>query len=40
VGDLTNKNVPLVYAVCGLCALLVTLVLGLGRDLRDFLAHG
>jgi MFS family permease len=40
VGDLTGKNVPLVYAVCGLCALLVTVVLGVRRDLRDFLANG
>jgi len=38
VGDLTGKNVPLVYAVCGACALLSTVVLGMRRDLREFLA--
>ena len=40
VGDLTGKNVPLIYAVCGGCSLLLTLWLGAGRDLREFLASG
>ena len=40
VGDLTGKNIPLVYAVCGVCALLVTLGLGMRRAVRDFLAEG
>jgi MFS transporter, DHA3 family, macrolide efflux protein len=39
VGDLTNKNVPLVYAICGGCALLLTLVFGLQRNLHNFLAN-
>jgi DHA3 family macrolide efflux protein-like MFS transporter len=40
VGDLTGKNVPLVYAVCGGAALLATLAGVARRDLRDFLANG
>jgi DHA3 family macrolide efflux protein-like MFS transporter len=39
VGDLTGKNVPLVYALCGGAAFLVSL-LGLRRDLREFLTNG
>lgn len=39
VGDLTGKNVPLVYAVCGGAALAVSLF-GLRRDLREFLVTG
>jgi MFS family permease len=39
VGDLTGKNIPLVYGVCGAAALLVSL-LGLRRNLREFLANG
>ncbi|MES1240942.1 MAG: MFS transporter [Acidobacteriota bacterium] len=40
VGDLTGKNIPLVYTVCGGAALLATLVGAARRDLRDFLANG
>ncbi len=40
VGDLTNKNVPLVFGVCGGAALLVTLVGVMRRELREFLATG
>ncbi|HEX3128756.1 MAG TPA: MFS transporter [Thermoanaerobaculia bacterium] len=40
VGDLTHKNIPLVYAVCGGAALLATFVGAARRDLRDFLANG
>lgn len=40
VGDLTGKNVPLIFAVCGGTALAVSLVLGVRRELREFLAHG
>lgn len=40
VGDLTHKNVPLVYSVCGGAALLATLVGASRRDLREFLANG
>jgi DHA3 family macrolide efflux protein-like MFS transporter len=39
VGDLTGKNIPLVYAVCGGAALLATL-LGTRRNLREFLVNG
>jgi MFS family permease len=40
VGDLTGKNVPLIYGVCGGLALLVASSLFVRRDLREFLAHG
>lgn len=40
VGDLTGKNIPLVYSVCGGAALLATLVGAARRDLREFLATG
>jgi MFS family permease len=40
VGDLTGKNVPLIYGVCGACSLLLTVWLGARRDLREFLASG
>ena len=37
--NLTGKSVPLVYAVCGGAALVVSLF-GLRRDLREFLVTG
>lgn len=40
VGDLTDKNVPLVLMVNGSLALLVSLLLGTRRDCRRFLANG
>jgi MFS family permease len=40
VGDLTGKNVPLIYAVCGGLALIVASGVFVRRDLREFLAHG
>jgi MFS transporter, DHA3 family, macrolide efflux protein len=40
VGDLTGKNVPLIFAVCGGTALVVSFILGARRDLREFLTHG
>jgi DHA3 family macrolide efflux protein-like MFS transporter len=40
VGDLTGKNVPLVYAVCGGLSLLVASGVFVRRDLWEFLAHG
>jgi len=40
VGDLTGKNVPLVYTVCGGLALLVASSVFVRRDLREFLAYG
>lgn len=39
-GDLTNKNVPLVYAVCGALAILVVLSTTARRRSREYLAHG
>jgi DHA3 family macrolide efflux protein-like MFS transporter len=38
LGDLTGKNVTLIYTGCGLAALLVTAILILRRPVRDFLA--
>jgi DHA3 family macrolide efflux protein-like MFS transporter len=40
VGDLTGKNIPLVYGICGGAALLATLIGVARRDLREFLANG
>ena len=40
VGDLTNKNVPLVLMVSASLALLATLLLGTRRNCREFLANG
>ena len=40
VGDLTGKNIPLIYGVCGGLALLVASSVFVRRDLREFLAHG
>ena len=40
VGDLTDKNIPLIYGACAGCALLLTLWLGMRRELREFLASG
>ena len=38
VGDLTNKNVPLVFAICAGLVLLVVLLLGFRRTCREYLA--
>lgn len=40
IGDLTDKNVPLVVMICGSLALVATLLLGTRRDCREFLANG
>ncbi len=40
LGDLTDKNIPLLYSLCGGAALLVTLIGVARRDLREFLAKG
>ncbi|HWM94126.1 MAG TPA: MFS transporter [Thermoanaerobaculia bacterium] len=40
LGDLTGKNVPLVYGVCSICGVLVVLVGMVRRELREFLASG
>lgn len=39
VGDLTGKNVPLIYAVCAASAVLLVLGFWVRRDFRDFLAN-
>lgn len=39
-GDLTGKNIPLIYGVCGACSLFLTLGLGLRRGVREFLSSG
>jgi MFS family permease len=39
-GDLTNKNVPLVYAVCGALAIVVVLLTTSRRESREYLANG
>ena len=39
VGDLTGKNVPLIYAVSAGASVLLVLVFSLRRDFRDFLAN-
>src|SRR5215210_210450 len=38
VGDLTNKNVPLVISVCAVLALVVVFLLGFRRSSREYLA--
>jgi MFS family permease len=40
VGDLTDKNVPLVVLLCCGLALATTLLLGFRRECREFLANG
>ena len=40
VGDLTGKNVPLVYSVCGAFTVIVILATCLRRDTREYLAWG
>lgn len=39
VGDLTGKNVPLIYGVCGGAAVLLTLGFSTQRNFRDFLTN-
>ena len=38
-GDLTNKNIPLIYALCGGIAAVFTLIAALNREFRAFLAE-
>jgi MFS family permease len=38
IGDLTNKNVPLVISVCSVLVILAVLLLGFRRPCREFLA--
>jgi DHA3 family macrolide efflux protein-like MFS transporter len=40
VGDLTGKNIPLVYGVCGALTVIVILSTCLRRDTREYLAWG
>lgn len=39
-GDLTNKNVPLVYSICGALTVIVILSTCFRRDTREYLAWG
>ncbi len=39
VGDLLNKNIPLIYASCGAIMATLTMIVALNRQFRDFLAH-
>jgi DHA3 family macrolide efflux protein-like MFS transporter len=39
-GDLTHKNVPLVYAVCGALAMVAVLFTASRRESREYLANG
>lgn len=38
LGDLTDKNIPLIYAACGSIAALITLAFSKNKDFRGFLA--
>lgn len=40
LGDLTGKNVPLVYSVCGAITVAIVLITCLRRDTREYLAWG
>lgn len=39
IGDLLNKNIPLIYASCGAIMAGLTMMVALNRQFRDFLAH-
>ena len=39
-GDLTRKNVPLVYSICAVLAMLVIVVATSRRECREYLAYG
>ncbi len=39
IGDLFNKNIPLIYASCGAIMASLTMLVALNREFRDFLAH-
>jgi len=40
VADLMGQNIPLIYAICGLTLILLTIVSSLLRPFRHFLAYG
>jgi MFS family permease len=37
IADLLNQNIPLIYAVCGLTTLILSILTSLNRDFRKFL---
>ncbi|MDZ7332231.1 MAG: MFS transporter [candidate division KSB1 bacterium] len=39
IGDLLNKNIPLIYASCGAIMASLTMLVALNKQFRDFLAH-
>lgn len=39
LGDLLNKNIPLIYASCGAMMVILTTIVALNRQFRDFLAQ-
>ncbi len=39
LGDLTGKNIPLIYGACGAMVALAAAILGVRRELLDFLAY-
>ena len=38
IADLTGKNIPLIFSVCGIISLLVTIFLATLKDFREFVA--
>ncbi len=38
VADMANKNIPVIYAICGILVLLMSIGLALSKEARDFLA--
>jgi len=39
IGDLLDKNIPLIYASCGGIMAILTIIAAMNRDLREYLAH-
>ncbi|MFQ5796474.1 MAG: MFS transporter [Candidatus Bipolaricaulia bacterium] len=39
VADLLNQNIPLIYAICGGFMALLTIMVSISREFRDFLAY-
>ena len=40
IADLANKNIPVIYAVCGVLVLLLSVAMAFSREARDFLMLG
>lgn len=40
IADLANKNIPVIYAVCGLLVLLLSIAMTFSKEARDFLMLG